>query len=145
MIVSMNFRVLSTDAYRFTSTSGLYYLHVCHYLPCEFVRNVMCCSAHMGKPTYTKCHQIPFRDFFMYEPILDTRLVIFCIWLPMNQTTTCTSLEPRRGGGEKSAWYPLFAHALNYYIKPRGFMQMTSQNYPSVNNDVIPHNETTKT
>ena len=37
------------------------------------------------------------------------------------------SLEPRRGGGEKSAWYPLFAHALNYNIKPRGFMQMTSQ------------------
>ena len=24
------------------------------------------------------------------------------------------SLEPRRGGGEKSAWYPLFAHALNF-------------------------------
>ena len=47
-----------------------------------------------------------------------------------------TSLEPRRGGGEKSAWYPLFAHALNYNIKPRGFMQMTSQNFPSVNNDV---------
>ena len=46
------------------------------------------------------------------------------------------SLEPRRGGGEKSAWYPLFAHALNYNIKPRGFMQMTSQNFPSVNNDV---------
>ena len=45
-------------------------------------------------------------------------------------------LEPRRGGGEKSAWYPLFAHALNYNIKPRGFMQMTSQNFPSVNNDV---------
>ena len=58
------------------------------------------------------------------------------------------SLEPRRGGGEKSAWYPLFAHALNYNIKPRGFMQMTSQNFPSVNNDVytmVPHNEFTKT
>ena len=31
--------------------------------------------------------------------------------------------------GEKSTWYPLFVHALNYYIKPRGFMQMTSQNF----------------
>ena len=37
---------------------------------------------------------------------------------------------------EIGAWYPLFAHALNYYIKPHGFMQMTSQNFPSVNNDV---------
>ena len=43
--------------------------------------------------------------------------------------------NPGAEEGEKSAWYPLFAHALNYYIKPRGFMQMTSQNYPSVNND----------
>ena len=31
--------------------------------------------------------------------------------------------------GEKSTWYPLFVHALNYYKKPRGFMQMTSQNF----------------
>ena len=44
--------------------------------------------------------------------------------------------NPGAEEGEKSAWYPLFAHALNYYIKPRGFMQMTSQNFPSVNNDV---------
>ena len=44
--------------------------------------------------------------------------------------------NPGAEEGEKSAWYPLFAHVLNYYIKPHGFMQMTSQNYPSVNNDV---------
>ena len=44
--------------------------------------------------------------------------------------------NPGAEEGEKSAWYPLFAHALNYYTKPRGFMQMTSQNFPSVNNDV---------
>ena len=44
--------------------------------------------------------------------------------------------NPGAEEGEKSAWYPLSVHALNHYIKPRGFMQMTSQNYPSVNNDV---------
>ena len=44
--------------------------------------------------------------------------------------------NPGAEEGEKSAWYPLFAHALNYNIKPRGFMQMTSQNFPSINNDV---------
>ena len=49
----------------------------------------------------------------------------------------CTSLESRRGGGGKERLVSLlFEHALNYYIKPRGFMQMTSQIYPSVNNDV---------
>ena len=47
--------------------------------------------------------------------------------------------NPGAEEGGKSAWYPLFAHALtlcNYCIKPRGFMQMMSQNFPSVNNDV---------
>ena len=46
------------------------------------------------------------------------------------------ALNPGAEEGEESAWYPLFAHVLNYYIKPRGDMQMTSQNFPSVNNDV---------
>ena len=47
-----------------------------------------------------------------------------------------TASNPGAEEGEKSAWYPLFALALIYYIKPHGFMQMTSQNFPSVNNDV---------
>ena len=55
--------------------------------------------------------------------------------LPIESASTL-ALNPGAEEGEKSAWYPLFAHAPNYYIKPRGFMQMMSQNFPSVNNDV---------
>ena len=56
--------------------------------------------------------------------------------LPASRLLTYIASNPGAEEGEKSAWYPLSAHALNHYIKPLGFMQMTSQNYPSVNNDV---------